>query len=73
MKLKLCAGNPATPDAATLVAREFPLVRVHIAACLRKCGPCRERLVAVLDDEAVTVDGVAGLIELLRRATSKDG
>jgi len=71
LKLKLCGNNPATVDAATRVAREFPQVRVHIASCLRRCGPCREKLVAVLDDEAVDVAGTVELLELLRLSASK--
>ncbi|HZV81093.1 MAG TPA: DUF1450 domain-containing protein [Geobacteraceae bacterium] len=67
MKLKLCANNRLTIDAAKRVEREFPRLRVQIAACLRKCGPCREMLVAVLDGETVKASDVEDLLRQLRQ------
>lgn len=53
MKLKLCENNRWTPDAARLLQREMPQLKVQTVPCLRKCGPCREMLVAVLDGETL--------------------
>ena len=66
MKLKLCANNRLTVDAAKRVEREFPRLTVHIAACLRKCGPCRDTLVAVLDGETIKAADVERLLRQLR-------
>ena len=71
MKLKLCANNRLTVAAAKRIGREFPRLPVHIAACLRKCGPCREMLVAVLDGETIRAAGVEDLVQQLRQLMVK--
>jgi uncharacterized protein YuzB (UPF0349 family) len=69
--LKLCANNPLTSAAAQRVEREFPRLRVHIAACLRKCGPCRESLVAVVNGETLRAPDVEGLVQQVRQLLVK--
>jgi uncharacterized protein YuzB (UPF0349 family) len=71
VKLKLCANNRLTVAAAQRVEREFPRLRVHIAACLRKCGPCREMLVAVVDGETIRAANVEDLVQQLRQLMVK--
>ncbi len=66
MKLKLCGNNGWTVDAARMVERVFPRLKVQIVPCLRKCGPCREMLVAVLDGETLTAADPESLVLRLR-------
>lgn len=67
MKLKFCDNNRWTIDAVKLVEREFPRLKVQIVPCLRKCGPCREMLVAVLDGETLTAADPQSMVRELRR------
>lgn len=71
MKLKLCANNSGTADAAKRVEKEFPRLRVHIAPCLRKCGPCRDNLIAVLGGETIRAADLEGLVHQLRQLLVK--
>jgi uncharacterized protein YuzB (UPF0349 family) len=71
VKLKLCANNRLTVPAAKRLEREFPRLPVHIAACLRKCGPCKESLVAVLDGETIRAANVEDLVQQLRQLVVK--
>ncbi len=71
MKLKLCANNRLTVEAAKRVGKEFPRLPVHIASCLRKCGPCREMIVAVLDGESFRAEDPEALVQLLRRMVAE--
>lgn len=72
MRLKFCANNPLTVPAAIRVGREFPRLQVHIASCLRKCGPCRESLVAVLDGETIKAGDVEEFLLLVRQALAEE-
>jgi len=71
VKLKLCANNRLTVEAAKRVGKEFPRLPVHIASCLRKCGPCREMLVAVLDGETIRASDVEELLHRLRQTVAR--
>jgi uncharacterized protein YuzB (UPF0349 family) len=71
VKLKLCANNPRTVAAAKLVEAAFPRLRLHIAPCLRKCGPCRESLVAVLNGETIRAADGEELVHQLRQLLPK--
>jgi len=68
LKLKLCGNNRWTPAAARLLQKEMPQLKVQAVPCLRKCGPCREMLVAVLDGETVKALDPEGLLRLVRQA-----
>lgn len=68
MKLKLCANNRWTPDAAGLLQRQLPQLKVQTVPCLRKCGPCSELLVAVLDGETVKALDPEDLLRQVRQA-----
>lgn len=71
MNLKLCDNNRGTIDAVKLVEREFPRLKVQIVPCLRKCGPCGEMLVAVLDGETIKAADGESLVRQLRQILEK--
>jgi len=67
VKLKLCENNRWSVDAARMVEREFPRLKVQIVPCLRKCGPCAEMLVASLDGETLRARYGDDLLRQLRQ------
>jgi len=71
LNLKFCDNNRGTVDAVKIVEREFPRLRVQLVPCLRKCGPCREMLVAVLDGETITAADPQSLVRQLRQLLSE--
>jgi uncharacterized protein YuzB (UPF0349 family) len=71
MNLKLCANNRGTARVAKQLAKEFPRLRLHIEPCLRKCGPCREMLLAVLDGETITAAAEEALLAKVRETLAR--
>jgi len=68
VKLKLCGNNRWTPAAAGLLQRELPQLKVQTVPCLRKCGPCKQMLVAVLHGETVKALDPEDLLRQVRQA-----
>lgn len=71
MKIRFCENNKGAGKVLKKLKEHHPSVDAKRKGCIKKCGPCKKELFAVVDGETVKADDGEALYKKLEGMLKK--
>jgi uncharacterized protein YuzB (UPF0349 family) len=71
MKIRFCENNKGAGKVLKKLKEHHPSVDAKRNGCIKKCGPCKKELFAVVDGESVKADDAEVLYKKIEDMLSK--
>lgn len=71
MKIRFCDNNKGAGKVLKKLKEHYPEIDSKRKDCIKKCGPCKKELFAVVDGETVRAESGEQLYELITERIGK--